>query len=175
MNWVGLSVALLGALVAAAGLFRAFWPVAPMPAYRDLDGPARGVLERQVRHELGSPSGDLRLLRTAAEIMVAQRNLLGVWLGCFLIQFGTALADWNSAHLLVTVLFGLGVGGLTLYFERRAEAGAVFLARHPGRSLLETGRLNELPAEPRDQAPAESADQAEASVKAAVKGEADAD
>jgi hypothetical protein len=141
-----LVVGLLGVVAVGVGLFRAFWPVAPGPAYRELSIPARGELERKVRQRPPDDgelqAEDLRLRRTAADIMVAQRNLLWVWLGCFLIQFGTALADWNSVHLLITVLFAMGIGGLALYFERRAEAGAVFLARHPATShpILELSR-----------------------------------
>jgi hypothetical protein len=135
MKWAALVVGVLGAGVVVAAAFRAFWPMAPGPDYRELTAPARGRLERRVRRDPNEPDraepvADLRLLRTAAEIMLIQRNLLGLWLGCFLIQLACTLWDVTVVHVVLTVLFAVPVVGFSLYFERRAQAGLAFLERH---------------------------------------------
>jgi hypothetical protein len=136
MLWLGLPVCLLGAVVASAGLFRSFWPIAPGFDYQELSPPHRGELEQRIRNDPGEPdraepAGDLTLLRTAARTMFVQRNLLGLWLGCFLLQFGTTLASPTAVHVVVSILFAVPVGWLAMYFERRAAAGAAFLLRYP--------------------------------------------
>jgi hypothetical protein len=135
MGWVALAVGLLGVGAVVGAVFRAFWPMAPGPDYRQLSAPARGRLELRVRSDPNEPDRaesvkDLPLLLTAAEIMLIQRNLLGLWLGCFLIQFAGTLGDVSVVHVVLTVLFALPVAGFCVYFERRAQAGQAFLNRH---------------------------------------------
>jgi len=155
MHWAGAALVVLGLIAGLGGLFRAFWAASPGPEYRRLTAPARGHLENRVRDRHGDPAEDLPLLRTAAQIMIVQRNLLGLWLGCFLVQLGTTLWDLTTVHLVVTVLFAFPVLGLTLYIGLRARAGAEFLQRHDDKpekdedtAVPETGRTPE----PADQA-----------------------
>lgn len=136
MHWLGLAVVLLGAITVGFAVFRAFWPVAPGPDYQRLTAADRGSLELRIRSDPGEPDRaepvpDLMLLRTAARIMLVQRNLLGLWLGCFLIQFGATLATPHLVNIVLTVLLAVPLGWLALYVERRAAAGAAFLRRHP--------------------------------------------
>jgi hypothetical protein len=130
---IGLSVGIGGVVLAVLALVRSFWIDPPPMNYQRLPPAARGELEKRVRADPNDPNehpADLPLLRTAAWFMVVQRNLLGVALGCVLLQVGCTLAAPTLVHWVLTGLFAVPATGVSGYLERRAASGTTFLSRH---------------------------------------------